>query len=426
MDRVPEKVTRRWRDHICDHGGAGRFLSPLGSGVAADAASAMPEEDLEAFLAALRQTGEEDPIILAEALDLARTSYSEFFIKLLPGLLESLANERVVKESIVGPYLQGRPDWERTALGRRTGSLAPTDFYSRLPMRSFSLPENQLVCWLVASVVTGIGRIEARTNGRLPPAIRALQVPIIEAIAHPWFSQIEPPPHLEAHMLACAERQRISGYREAAVLAEARARLTSDPVETRRLAVLDLLRVNWLAPVCPDDLFELYVLVLVLDALVDALGPPREYGLVTAGREHVARFTGNAEIRVLFDQTPPGAGWSRAYDDVRVRHEGLPASPRRPDIILLREDVPRAVMVEVKRTSDQGYLSESIYKGFGYLADFADLWVVRPGKPQLLIVLPEGQVRPREDVPLDVSPMVVCAAEYPKVISQAVLKGLGL
>lgn len=426
MDGIPEEVARRWRDHICDHGGAGRFLSSLGAGVAGDVAHTMTEGDLEAFLRAFRQSSQNDPIILAEVLDLARVDYLEFFTELLPDLLNSLANERVAEEVVVGPSLQGSPDWGRTLLGRRTSAMAPTDFLSRLPARSFVLPENQLVCWLIASVRDSVARIEERTGGQLPPSIRALQAPILEAFVHPWFRQISPPLQLEAHMLACAERQRIIGYREAATLAEARDRLTGSHSETRHLAVLDLLRANWLAPINPDDLFELYVLVLVLDAITGVLGLPREYGLVTAGRNHIARFSGAAEVRVLFDQTPPGRGWSRAYRDLQKSHVGLPESPRRPDIILIRDDVPRAMMVEVKRTSNSGYLSDSIYKGFGYLRDFSGLWDERPGNPQLMIVLPEGNVRPREDMPLHDCSLVICGAEFPETIAQAVRVGLGL
>jgi hypothetical protein len=386
----------------------------------------MTDDDLDAFLAALGRSRTDDPVVLAEAVDLARPAYTEFFLELLPGLLDSLANERVAEEAVVGPAMRGRPDWGRTVLGRRTGSLGPTDFLSRLPDRSFALPENQLVRWLVGSVSDDVSRVATRTANRLPPALRRLQQSALDAMSHSWFGSVEPPTRLETHMLACAERQRIAGYREAAALAVARERLSGSPAEMRRLAVLDLLRANWLAPVDPDDLFELLVLVRVIDALVDLIGNPVEYGLITAGRHHVARFPGSGDIRVLFDQAPPGGGWSRRYSEVRSRHQGLPPSPRRPDIILLRSDPPRALMVEVKRTSDRGYISDSVYKGFGYLADFEDLRVERPGNPRLVIVLPGEDVHPLPGRPLDEGALLVCGSANPGPLADAVRLGLGL
>jgi hypothetical protein len=68
-----------------------------------------------------------------------------------------------------------------------------------------------------------------------------------------------------------------------------------------------LLAANWLEPVDPDDLFELYALVLVLDLLeVElGLGPPMQYGLAVPGRDHVAMFeTEGNRVRVFFDQSP--------------------------------------------------------------------------------------------------------------------------
>lgn len=429
MDRLQEEVVRRWRDYICNPTGAGRFLSPLGSGVAGDVASAIGDDDLQAFIIALAgQKRRDDPVILAEALDLSRDSYKSFFDELLPGILNSLANERVAEERVVGPALQGRPDWGRTVLGRRTGLLGPIDFLARIPVRSFALPENQLIRWLITSINEGASRINKRAGGRLPPAIRALQVKSDQVLLHPWFSQVDPPAQLEPHMITCAQRQRIPGYREAAALAEARFRLTLETPDARRLAVLDLLKANWLSPIHPDDLFELYVLVLVIDALAAVLGPPVEYGLVAAGRDHVARFSdGNHSIRVLFDQAPPGGGWSRVYDEIRSNHFGLAVSPRRPDIIVLRDDRPkRALMVEVKRTSDPDYLSDSIYKGLGYLQDFAGLWRDRPGKPQLLIVIPGDNVRPHDNARLDSAAMVICGDGHTELMKQLIQAGVGL
>ena len=134
--------------------------------------------------------------------------------------------------------------------------------------------------------------------------------------------------------------------------------------------------MNWLEPVNDDDLFELYVLVLVLDIIAEELnfGTPTEYGLLTTGRRHVALFEkDNSTLSVYFDQSPAAIlGNPSAYGTVLRSYTGVSGSERRPDLMLVltQGNERREIIVEAKRTSDGPYTSDSIYKVFGYLHDF--------------------------------------------------------
>lgn len=430
MDGPPlnASAASEWRDFICDPSRAGRYLSPVGSALSETTTEPLDPMRLEGFLDGLGGKDGESLPLLAGALDLTRQDYSNFFRDYLPPLLDCIANESIAEQMVVGPALRGSPDWSRTMLGRRTGVLLPTQYASRVPRRSFELPENQLVRWLVASVSDGLSDIASRLpQGRLPPVLATLQGMVGDAEADSLLGEVSPPPFPEPHMFACAERQRLPGYREAARLADKRASLTVGDDALRWLATLELLQANWLAPIDQDDLFELYALVLILDVLERnlGLGPPVEYGLVTAHREHVAAFGGPSRVRVLFDQSPARPlKLATCFSGVAEQHSHLRSSPRRPDIVVIRDgEHPHAIFVEVKRTANERYISDSVYKGFAYLHDFAGTWVSRPTSPKLLLLLPE-RVRPRADAKLAKMDLVVCGAEFREVVRDVLAEAL--
>jgi hypothetical protein len=158
-----------------------------------------------------------------------------------------------------------------------------------------------------------------------------------------------------------------------------------------------LLAVGWLEPVSDDDLFELYALTLVLDVLSNELsfGEPTEYGLVTAGRSHIAGFDHEAgNLRVLFDQNPSRfASIPTKYRPLVKSHTGVTGTARRPDISIIFDRADgdsRRVLVEIKRTANERYVSDSIYKLFGYLFDFAALWHPEHPNPRSVLLIPEG------------------------------------
>lgn len=188
----------------------------------------------------------------------------------------------------------------------------------------------------------------------------------------------------------------------AAELAEARARLKSPSEDARWFAILMLLAVGWLEPVSDDDMFELYSLTLVIDVIAQELGfgEPEEYGLVTSGRGHVAAFRNeHGRLRVVFDQNPSAILRSQdRYRSIVAAHRGVTGNARRPDISIVYDgpESQRFVIVEVKRTANDRYVSDSIYKVFGYLYDFAAFWMPGHPSPRSILLIPEGVSRASE------------------------------
>ena len=381
-----------WRDFICSPHHAGRHLSVIGRGVSGSVSEAVDLETLRAFLDRLSNAGS-DVQLLGDAVDLITGGYLEFVTGPLEVILDSLSNEMLREEQVVGPALRGNPRWDKTYIQRLSGRLLPTQYITGTARRSFDLPENRLLSWLVRDLIARIDEIERRIGSQaLHPNLQSLRFHCAASLGHHWFSTVARPPTLEYAFVAAAKGHRRVEYRKAAALVERRKELEIKDDRAWWYAVLSLLSVNWLEPVSDDDLFELYVLVLVLDIIGEELdfGTPTEYGLLTTGRRHVALFEkGDATLSVYFDQSPVAILGSRsAYGTVLRTYTGLSGSERRPDLMLVlaNGDQRREIIVEAKRTSDGPYLSDSIYKVFGYLHDFQYGGL----HPKAVLVIPSG------------------------------------
>ena len=384
-----------WRDFICAPDHPYRHLASLGASVRGANSEAIDLASLDDFLQKLR--GDHDVALLADMVDLVSGPYEAFVQDRLPGLLDALANEMESRDEIVGPGLRGNPRWDRTVVSRMAGILPVGRYHSRTAHRSFALPENALLRWLVDELLTSARNLARRSASSTPhETLAAILQRCEEAASHHWLSQLAVPPYLTGEMIAAGKRSRRPEYRIAAELAEARARLKAPSEDARWYAILMLLAVGWLEPVSDDDMFELYALTLVVDVIAQELefGEPEEYGLVASGRGHVAAFRSElGRLRVIFDQHPVGAARTRdRYRGIVGAHRGVTGNARRPDISVIydRPDDPRFVIVEVKRTANERYVSDSIYKVFGYLYDFAALWTERQPDPRSVLLIPEG------------------------------------
>ncbi len=406
---------QQWRDFVCDPSRAGRHLTSTGRSVAPGDAPPIADPVLQGFLQKL-SGGEPDLLLLANVVDLSAGGYGRFCSSFLPALLDSLANERTAENAVVGPAMRGAIRWDLTAVGRSSRRLLPTQYVTRLPVRSFAMPENALVRWLVETLSKTVSMVERRVGSRsIPAQFAAIRDGCDEALRHEWFRQVPPPQLLEPRMRLAAERQRLPGYRIAAVLAARREKYQSRDASSRWSHLLDLLAANWLEPVSPDDLFELYALVLVLDLLEHelGLGEPDEYGLAIRGRDHMALFrSGDVAVRVFFDQSPRAMlGYASYHLAILAAHEGISATSRRPDIVVVRDSSAgrRVCLVEVKKTTDSGYISDSVYKALGYISDYRAIWVAAPSNPKVIVLFPED-IRPRVGVDIATQEVILASS----------------
>ncbi|SCB25916.1 hypothetical protein GA0061099_1003665 [Bradyrhizobium yuanmingense] len=388
-------LLEQWREFVLDPSRAGRYLSSIGASVEAGQAPAIDSNVVQHFLEALAAAST-DVWFLGSIVDLLSAGYGSFCSQSLPALLDSLSNEHVGENAVVGPALRGNVRWDLTAVARHSGRISPVQFLTRLPARSFALPENQLVRWLVDSLERSLREVEERIGSKaLPPQLRMIRDGCREANRHPWFKDVPSPKALEVNMITSAQRQRLPAYRLAATLSQRRRQMVDRNRASRWLSVRELLSVNWLSPLDEDDLFELYGLTLVLDVLEHeaAFGPPHQYGLAISGRAHVARFVkGASTVTVYFDQSPVTfLGCHSAQLAIQEAHLGVRSSPRRPDIVIVHQkgEERHIVLVEAKNSWRGSYLSDGIYKALAYIADFKDVWRSDLSNPKVVLLVPE-------------------------------------
>jgi hypothetical protein len=167
-----------WRDFICAPDRAGRHLSAIGRGVAGATSDAIDLAMLQSFLEKLHDTAA-DMRLLSNAVDLIVGGYSAYAKGSLHRILDSLSNEMLAQEQIVGPGLRGNPRWDRTILQRMGGTLSPVHYVSRTSHRSFELPENQLISWLLDDL-----------GARYRPSSRGWVLPRFTRISRNWETNV--------------------------------------------------------------------------------------------------------------------------------------------------------------------------------------------------------------------------------------------
>lgn len=404
---MPENCKKRWRDLICSSAYGGRFLGSIGKSIALASTAAEDAESIEKLLHSLSR-GERDIRIIAGVIDLLNSEYLSFFSREIWTLLDHLANEVIKEEEVVGPALRGNPRWDKTILARTAGTLPIGKYYTRTARRSFEKAENLLLKWLLTDISRQIHYLERQLGiSAIPVQLRLLLTKIEAVSRHHWLASIEAPEKITSEMLKASFRSRRSEYRMAASLAQRRHKLSHDVAHSRWNAILSLLSANWLEPINPDDLFELYALTVCLETIGDELGfgTPQELGLVIRKREYVAKFTREkTSLEVFFDQTPQKLLRAPTrYVEVLRAHTGVSGSSHRPDITIVKTTENKeqtTLLVEVKHTQSREYLSDSVYKAFAYIHDYAELWPDKNIAPKVVLFVPdEVRLLPGSNIP---------------------------
>lgn len=367
-----------WSEFICAPERAGRHLASIGrASTGTYAPVAVDLAALQDFLD--RITERTAPELLTEFLDLTMGGYAEFAESTLHRLLDALSSEQIGETVVVGPGPRGRVHWVRTALARKTAALPPGSYIARITQRSFDVPINRVLAWLLDDLVGALSKIKrAIRSDMLSPNLERLDVLLQEAQRHHWLGEITPSDNIEVDLADARIDLGRPGYGEVLRLARRRQRLRDRNLDRRWQNLLNLLAVGWLQPLKDDDLFELYALVLTLDVLeVDLqLGPPVVIDLVRPGRKEVAKFdAGHRTVSVFFDQAYGTlAKVQTRYPALTRGAQQVSSHPRRPDIVVTVSEgsqIVSSMLIEVKNTVDPEYISESVYRCFGYIHDFA-------------------------------------------------------
>lgn len=318
---------------------------------------------------------------LARLYYLTQPRVTIFFRDMLPDLVRSISHSSVGKVELSRRGARGKISWQHTLRARASGRVDTATLVIRRAVKSSDIPINRLlklylhgVSSAVSSVVSAVGR------GALSREVEDLKRHADVMLNNPYIGGIALESRATANMRQAARRHRNRRYGE---LARLQAEFDATVNQNKWESILRLLLRGWIEPVSDDDLFELYILVMVLDVLETeaGYGQPFQYGLIKSKRREVARFrraSDGAEVDVYFDQSPKTIlGTSSEYMNIINQYDQFTGSPHRPDILLrfrLPDGTIRHLVIEVKQTNDPQYMRDSIYKALAYLKDFAELW----------------------------------------------------
>ena len=138
-----------------------------------------------------------------------RGGYDTFVAEKLHGLLDALSNEKRAGFETVGPGLRGQVQWDRTLVARRAGTLPAGRYFSRVAHRTFDMPINRVLAWLIHDLSAGLRAIKTQVGSqRLTPRMERMDAQLQEALGHHWLSDVEPSANVQADLGRAAERNR--------------------------------------------------------------------------------------------------------------------------------------------------------------------------------------------------------------------------
>jgi hypothetical protein len=218
---------------------------------------------------------------------------------------------------------------------------------------------------------------------------------ILPALKHPYLDALRISGSVTSQMLQASSRSKLPAHFHAYRFWEQELRRQAGNME----AFLDVLSAAFVHPDNQDDLFEFFVLTKVILGLFSAA----EWQQVAIGlplEKAVARFTAKDLTCTVYSNTSPSealkwaSGYRWKYNQVFSLYAGIDYRTRRPDIIVefvKHGHPPVPIIIETKFSEDPNYIRDSVYKTFGYLADFDELWKYHPQfVPRAILALAAG------------------------------------
>lgn len=387
----------QWVEFIRSPEHAGRYLYAGRKSSYADAAP-FDAGKLEEFLKRLSKE-EEDIKLLSRLYYLFQPSVRNFFNNRLPELIRSASHVTESEIEITRRGARGKLLWPQTTRLRVSGRGDAATFVVHKGVKSSDVPENRLLKLFLSNITETVTATSRAVGTRSVPAeLEHLGRSASDALKKPHLREVQRVYKATSLMRQRARRNRNRSYGE---MAELQSRYDLAFRERKWSFILTLLQGNWLEPINDDNLFELYTLVVVLDVLAKecGMGEPDRYGLIRRDREAVATFRrGDVRADVYFDQSPVTFTNIRSeYTTILKDYPDLQGSARRPDITVrftFGDGTQQYLMLEVKKSEDEKYGRDSVYKVLGYLRDFRELWAgVATEFPKAVLVFPQSVAR---------------------------------
>lgn len=321
----------------------------------------------------------------------------ESLVKILPKLVRNLSHSTHKEVVEYRGIVRGRIDWNMTFKERYSqGFNDPSLFICQPTIKKYDLPENQLlkyILWKIRSLTESIELsipkelIEPEYWESWIDIIVTRYLKIKKISKNIYFQQISTPRIVKPKMVHKAYRNRNNVYDKIAECYELYEKLF---ITNDQEALRELVEKQIFEPLNNDKLFEIYVVIKLLNLLDNAKGD-FELGLFKPGQNYTARYTDNdLEICVLYQKMP------KIFMDYSKNKEIFEyydpnVSLRRPDIILKFQQGENKFyrLIEVKRTKERNYIVESVYKVLGYLNDF-EYCFNETFNPQGILVIWDG------------------------------------
>ena len=264
------------------------------------------------------------------------------------------------------------------------------------PSRSFELPENQLFKVVLLQIrglsqqMTHLASLEqdglelSRIDTGSPSEdwqtrIANVRFAVNEALRHVHLREVEVPKQISPRIIVRTNQARNKSYRKAVSSYYLERQLIARP---DYVVLRNIVEERVLVPLSDDTLYELFILF----EIIRVLGPPIQMRLIDYTTKEIATFRIGGKSVKLYYQRVRDLLESSKYKQMFEDYD-LPVAARRPDMILVLEiEGKKVLLVEVKRSSDKDYISDSVYKVLGYLADFEEEFQ-KDQKPKAVLVV---------------------------------------
>jgi hypothetical protein len=333
------------------------------------------------FLERLRTPGKLD-LLLRSSLIAGRADALQPFCQQLADLAGKLPSEARVEQRLSDGGFHGRLALRETMAHRLAGS--PTRYVTNARKRAFDLPENELVRSVaerLRGIIASLRKDDLLREKHWGGPALACEGELQRLVYRTELRKVPEPPSITAYHEQAARAARHPCY-ESALEWHLWMKDTLDERDDRRLA--RLLAEGALQPFDDDSRFELAVLVKLIQDIESYCEEQQpgswtlERSIVMKNRKDVARFIrahDGACIEIFYDQAVlPPASEQLGARDLGVRYYFAMSGRLRPDITLRVQSPPaptRGMIVEIKRTTDNGYLARGYGEALLYRYEYA-------------------------------------------------------
>lgn len=316
----------------------------------------------------------------------------------IPALMDRLvpATERVISENRGG--VRGHVDWNLTLKHRlRSGRNDPGLYVTHSPSKTYNLPELQALKYLLMQInglcLEALGDVsdspKTLHSGEIKwkHQIAVMYHQTTALLKNIYLRGLTPPERITDAMLQRVRTARNPHFKAVyESLQLYRRLLIVEDKEALKTCISQMV----LRPLNRDTLYELHVLFGVLNSLGHNGWQADQLHLIGFGSGAIATYhKGVNNARVYYQTLARPFAANSAYTAL-FRNYDLDVRLRRPDLLIeLNTGSPGYTLVEVKRTQDKEYIVDSVYKVFGYLKDFEQIFANVP-VPQALLVVWDG------------------------------------